>query len=250
MSPRGLARKAKEKGTLPVPSETFALRARLQRLQRREGGFALLNNSNRDHAAMPVNNRTDINDIARLLSRAFFHDPLFVHFFPDPKQRERLSFYTFRALVAHACHHGSINTTSQSLDGAAVWLPSGSLHRSLLDMLRFGALPALMRQGLRAVKRQFDAGEAMQSLHDQLIHEPHHYLALLGVDPTRQGRGLATGLLQPTLDQLDRDGLPCYLDTQSPDNVSLYQRFGFRVIHEGVLPGTAVPHWAMLREAR
>ena len=49
---------------------------------------------------------------------------------------------------------------------------------------------------------------------------------------------------------VSREGLPCYLDTHNPNNVSLYQRFGFEVVHEDEIPGTSVRHWAMLRQCK
>jgi len=55
---------------------------------------------------------------------------------------------------------------------------------------------------------------------------------------------------RPSLDRLDEQGLPGYLDTQNPNNVSLYQRFGFEVVHEDEIPGTSVRHWAMLRQSK
>ena len=192
---------------------------------------------------------TDINAVARVLSRAFFHEPLFGYFFPDDQHRLALSQHTFLFLIRHANHRGEICTTPGNIDGAAVWLPSRALHRSVLDMVRFGALP-MLRQGPAAVKRQLDAGDAMQKVHDALMQKPHAYLLLLGIDPQKQGQGLATRLLEPTLERLDREGLPAYLDTHNPDNVSLYRRFGFEVVHEAPMPGTVVQHWAMVRGNR
>ena len=197
-----------------------------------------------------------LDDLAHLFSRAFFHDPLFEFFFADPSEREAKAFFTFRFLVAHASHRGQILTSPQSLEatdnlnGAAVWLPSSAMQHSVLDMLRFGAVRALFRQGPGAIKRQMVAADAMQAVHHQAITGPHMYLLLLGIDPSQQGRGLSTPLLQPSLDRLDEQGLPCYLDTHNPNNVSLYQRFGFEVVHEDEIPGTSVRHWAMLRQNR
>ena len=83
-----------------------------------------------------------LNDIAHMFSRAFFHDPLFVYFFPNPSQREARAYYTFRFLVAHASQNGQVHTAQQPQDGAAVWLPSSALRHSVADMLRFGAVRA------------------------------------------------------------------------------------------------------------
>ena len=117
-------------------------------------------------------------------------------------------------------------------------------------MLRFGAVRALFKQGPGAIKRQMVAADAMQAVHHRVLTTPHMYLLLLGIDPSQQGRGLSTPLLQPSLDLFDQQGLPCYLDTHNPNNVSLYQRFGFEVVHEGDIPGTSVQHWAMLRQCK
>ena len=50
------------------------------------------------------------------------------------------------------------------------------------------------------------------------------------------------------LTRIDQEELPCFLDTQIEKNVSIYQRYGFKIVERGVIPGTEIPHWAMLRE--
>lgn len=53
--------------------------------------------------------------------------------------------------------------------------------------------------------------------------------------------------MQPALARADANGLPCYLETQSADNVRFYERYGFRVAHEGEVPGHPLKMWAMIR---
>jgi hypothetical protein len=48
--------------------------------------------------------------------------------------------------------------------------------------------------------------------------------------------------------RIDREGLPCYLETENEKNLPMYQRYGFRVLEESQLPGTETASWAMLRE--
>jgi Acetyltransferase (GNAT) domain len=45
--------------------------------------------------------------------------------------------------------------------------------------------------------------------------------------PSSQRRGLGTALLEQSLQVVDNIGLPAYLDSTNPRNVSLYQRHGF-----------------------
>ncbi len=67
----------------------------------------------------------------------------------------------------------------------------------------------------------------------------------LGVEPEQQGRGLGSAMLAPLLARSRSQGLPCYLETFNPLNPPFYERHGFRVAHEGVVPGTALTLWAM-----
>jgi GNAT superfamily N-acetyltransferase len=75
---------------------------------------------------------------------------------------------------------------------------------------------------------------------------PHFYLAVLGTDPSRQGHGIGSALLQPVLDLCDRDGVPVYLESSKESNVAFYARHGFRVTAEVRLP-KGPPMWPMWR---
>jgi GNAT superfamily N-acetyltransferase len=70
----------------------------------------------------------------------------------------------------------------------------------------------------------------------------------MGVDPGYQRLGIGGALLAPVLAKADAAGAPCYLETQTADNVRFYQRHGFTVVEKGEVPGQGWPMWAMLRE--
>jgi ribosomal protein S18 acetylase RimI-like enzyme len=64
--------------------------------------------------------------------------------------------------------------------------------------------------------------------------DPHWYLVSIAVDPMCQGHGYAGRLLQEICEGSETDPA-CHgvaLDTQNRRNVSLYERFGYRVTHE------------------
>lgn len=188
------------------------------------------------------------HEVARTLARAFREDPLFSYFFPRWARRERESYHTFRFLAAYAARNGAI--CAQGGVGAAIWLPSVNVQRSIVDYLRFGGIPMAFAQGPGAILRQVRASAFMQDLHGRLAPPRHWYLSVLGVDPAERGRGHAARLLTPQLAVADRENAACYLDTHNENNVGLYERFGFRVVHQGRMPGTTVRHWVMLRPAK
>lgn len=71
--------------------------------------------------------------------------------------------------------------------------------------------------------------EAMGNHHPD---EPHWYLPQIGVDPAAQGRGVGAALMKHALAHIDAQGLPAYLESSNPRNISLYERFGFEAIGE------------------
>jgi ribosomal protein S18 acetylase RimI-like enzyme len=88
--------------------------------------------------------------------------------------------------------------------------------------------------------------EQMEAFHPT---EPHWYLAIIGVEPAKQGRGLGAQLMEGALTRCDEEGLIAYLESSNPANISLYQRHGFEVIGEIQVADTPVVT-PMLRPAR
>ena len=76
--------------------------------------------------------------------------------------------------------------------------------------------------------------------------EPHLHLGPIGVAPQAQRQGVGTALMRCYLDHLRRESLPGYLETDKPENINFYEKFGFVVEHEEELIGT--PTWYMWRE--
>jgi GNAT superfamily N-acetyltransferase len=129
--------------------------------------------------------------------------------------------------------------------GTAGWLPEGAYPPTRWRAARqlVASWPALLtqhtfRDGLRYLTET-------EKLHPKV---PHWYLAVIGVEPTRQGKGLGGKLLDVVLDRLDATRMPAYLETSTTGNVAWYRHHGFEVQHE-VRPATAGPPvWTMWRE--
>ena len=83
--------------------------------------------------------------------------------------------------------------------------------------------------------------------HRELVPDQHWYLFLTGVDPEYQGKGYASQLLNGMLLEIDRQRLPCYLETGVKNNVPMHEHFDFSVVDEFTVPDTNVKLIAMLR---
>jgi GNAT superfamily N-acetyltransferase len=75
--------------------------------------------------------------------------------------------------------------------------------------------------------------------------ERHQHLGPVAVDAPLQGRGIGSQLMQAFCARMDGAGTVAYLETDKPENVRFYERFGFETIDETVLYG--VRNWFMLR---
>lgn len=109
---------------------------------------------------------------------------------------------------------------------------------------------AAWRLGLRLLHRQRPATMArtLRWLFAWRHNDPaaaHWHLGPLAVRPDHQGHGVGSALMQHGLDVVDAEPTLCYLETDLPRNVDLYQRFGFSVTVRQTVLG--VPSWFMQR---
>ena len=76
-------------------------------------------------------------------------------------------------------------------------------------------------------------------------HDPHWYLFVVSTMPERQGQGLGTAIISPVLAEADAAGVPAYLESTNPRNMTLYRRLGFEQTGELTLPDgpSLYPMW-------
>ena len=75
--------------------------------------------------------------------------------------------------------------------------------------------------------------------------EPHIHLGPIGVSPEMQGQGVGTTLMNRYIEYLKQEAAAGYLETDKPENVEFYKKFGFVVRREEEVIGT--PTWYMWR---
>jgi predicted N-acetyltransferase YhbS len=75
--------------------------------------------------------------------------------------------------------------------------------------------------------------------------KPHWHLDPLGVAPELQGQGIGSKLMEYYCKHVDGLGMAAYHETDRPENVKFYQRFGFQVVGEETIMD--FPNWYMWR---
>ena len=192
--------------------------------------------------------KADVRELSRTLARAFYDDPVMMWLLPDAKSRTAQLSRIFGALTRH--HHLGRRAVEVACDGpdigaAALWNPPNKWQESSWAQL------AMMPTFIRVFGRHSTRGRAVQELMKRLHpEEPHWYLAVLGSDQSVRGKGFGQVLMQSRLDRVDAEHAPAYLESSKSANIPYYNRFGFEVTDEIVLPQGGPTMWPMWRQPR
>ena len=183
---------------------------------------------------------------ARVLVSAFAADPSWSSELRTPRARQVVLARLLSVLTVEAAAHRGLliaRDDREVVGAACVWMPgfhptprpTGLYLVAGVAIVRHAGIRTLrVLQRWRAVQRADPAAE-------------HWHLAMLGVQPSWQGRGVGTSLVTAYLRRVDEAHGAAYLETGRLELVAWYARFGFGVRDELVLPGGRTA-WTMWRE--
>ena len=183
----------------------------------------------------------DVGEAAVLLSRAFVTNPVIVAMFHDQDERTRRAW------------EGMFRLRLKRMSGQVVVARDGGRVVGVMRLVEWPCCHTSTWQGLKLLPSMFKAlkGNTLRVLRFYSIwgehdpNQPHWHLGPMGVLPERQGHGIGSGLLEHFCEHVDRLRAEAYLETDKPENVRLYERFGFSVT--GGVPVYGVPTWFMWR---
>ncbi|TAD88826.1 MAG: GNAT family N-acetyltransferase [Oscillatoriales cyanobacterium] len=184
---------------------------------------------------------SDLRYINAAMVLAFSNDPIVRWLYPEP---DRYLTYYPRIVEAYI-NHSLVHQTCYYVDGyggAAHWIPPGASMDAELFMEIF--------QESIAESHQAEAFEFLEQMDRCHPSQTHWYLAMIGVEPTQQGKGFGSALLQHMLSQCDRDRIPAYLEASSPQNIAFYKQHGFELISPSVQVGSSPILSPMIRPVR
>jgi GNAT superfamily N-acetyltransferase len=184
----------------------------------------------------------DTRPVSLVLARAFRDDPVHRWILPGEFDWALASDAFFAMVMRDMLRHESVFTT-EVCEGAALWIPPYPAAATLRERLAMAA-----RWYVALGRRASEVGVQLARIERAHPPEPHWYLAVLGIDPRHQGRGLGSALLGPILARCDADRVPAYLESSKRSNVPFYERHGFRLLGELAIAGGPVI-WRMQREA-
>jgi GNAT superfamily N-acetyltransferase len=180
-------------------------------------------------------------------ARAFHDDPLMVYTIPDPAERRRLLPDVYARMIRFGALAGEVHATAGVPEGVAVWLPpNAKWSRENIEASGMHQIGALI--GDDAYQRYREVVGREWRARERDMPGSCWYLFLLGVDPSRQRRGLGAALMLPVLKRADTTHQACYLETENQRNVAFYLKQGFDMIVNGEEAGAnGVRFWTFRR---
>lgn len=177
-----------------------------------------------------------------MLSRAFVNNPIHIAAFGAESVlacnrtffRAGLSLFRGRRIVA-------IDGTK--VVGFAHWVESPACQFSMGQ--RLGLIPTMLTGfGLQSTLR-VGSWLSAWAKHDGAGR--HRHFGPVGVDPDARGKGIGRRLMNVFCAELDGQSAVGFLETDKPENVTFYRKFGFEVSREVDVIGTTT--YFMTRQA-
>ncbi len=174
-----------------------------------------------------------------------------VYAIPDAAERTRLLPDVYARIIRFGCLAGEVyaaaGANAEALDGVALWMPpDAKWSREHIEASGMSQMPTLIGDGAYQRYREVVGREWQARERD--LKGACWYLFLLGVEPSRQRRGLGGELMRGVLERADVEQVACYLETENERNVAFYRKQGFDVIVNGEEAGTSgVRFWSFSR---
>ncbi len=188
--------------------------------------------------------RRELIFTAGVLGRGFRDNPNTVAVFgDDPLRRMRGMERVLGSYIPLMKHPPLVARRGDWIVGVCGMAPPGTCQLRLLRQLRF--MPAMLRCGPVATARVF---RIMSAWEKQNPKDRHWHLGPVAVEPALQGMGVGSQMMERFCAIVDEEGEMAYLETDKPENVHFYEKFGFVTLDEAEVLG--VPNWFMRREAK
>ena len=153
------------------------------------------------------------------LMMGFSTDPFQRWLMPDPT----IYYKNFKKWTVNTCKQSFLEEGvfgDENNYGTAVWFPPG-FDIDFADVSEtYKEIPK---------DRKAEAFKMFEMMGESRVHDAW-YLEYLAVDPSKQGSGLGSLILKESLKVIDELGEAAYLESSNPQNMSLYERFGFRFL--------------------
>ena len=195
--------------------------------------------------------KADLARVGEVMADAFQYDPIWMKVYEGESDSERKCRANFQAGIRHCLKFGEVYAPSEALEGAIAWVPGRYADITPWRALRSGAAVVGMRMGFSVARKMASVFKPIiEDRRKHMAGVSYLYVLMLGVATGLQGRGFGRKLLDAAIEKAEREGLHLYLETETEENVKMYEHFGFRLLKQISLPVVNLPMWEMVKEPK
>ena len=193
----------------------------------------------------------DIARASKVLADAFQHDLLWNKIYEgDPDIGKRFHAF-FEGGVRYCLKYGEVYAPSENLEGVIGLVPGKYADMNAWRAIRSGTMGVGMRMGLNTAKKMGTIFKPIvKDRREHMAGYAFLYVLVFGVSTGLQGKGFGRQLIGAAIEKSEREGLHLYLDTETEENVKMYEHFGFRLLKKITLPVVELPMWEMVRKPK
>ena len=169
-------------------------------------------------------NYEDKDVAVNILSRSFVNDPHISWLLEESNNKNKLKIvmtYIFEESLARGAVYLNDNNTA-----VALWNTEKKEKVSARYIVR--NLLFLFRVGVKATIRCLKTDKLTYDQYPK--NSKYCQLYSIGVLPEEQGKGLASTLMNPMIEDMKKDSIPMHLETANSMNIKIYMKKGFHII--------------------
>ena len=193
--------------------------------------------------------KTDFKKAGKVLADAFEEDPIWSRIFSDNKIKAQKINYNFEIPIRYAFKYGEVFASSSNLEGIAAWLPDSTADMTIWRIIRSGAMKLALKLGFKIGKKMAKIFKPIEKdRKEHMKNTSYIYILIIGVKQEYQNQGFGGKILHALFEESDKTHTPLYLETETTDNVRMYEKYGFKTLEKIVLPELDLPMWEMKRD--
>ncbi|MGD6793980.1 GNAT family N-acetyltransferase [Metabacillus indicus] len=172
---------------------------------------------------------------AAMLAESFHTNPLFVYLFPDEKKRRKVLGNVYKGTVEIVSSVSDVYVTSDKVEGIF------AVRRTDKASYSPALYKAIIKTGIRSIllirdvplipffKKAKKLSVVSQKMAIYKKQKPHLVIDMVAVDPACRGQKFMSRMIRAALKEADSKKTYCVLETETLENVRIYEHFGFQL---------------------
>jgi GNAT superfamily N-acetyltransferase len=198
--------------------------------------------------------KEEITQIVPVLTSAFSDYEQIQYIFGDLKKKDYIVSKVFEGQMRALFDKGDIYVTD---DLKAVCFGYSTKRISIIrimlkhSMYTYKYYRQLTKDDYKRLARNSKKSSGINNLfwQNKYVKKPYYYIMTVGVDPSMQGKGILKQLLNPIIEQCNKENMPIIIETHREINVHIYEKFGFQLVRTFSTKDKGLSKYCMVRYA-